>query len=59
MRGELEKAGPPLVLMDQDEFIAMLTENYDKLEPEFQGLVPLRKVYILAKVSRGRRRWCG
>lgn len=49
-RGELEKAGPPLVLMDQDEFIALLTENYDKLEPEFQALVPLRKVYILAKV---------
>ena len=26
-RAELEKAWPPLVLMDQDEFIAMLTEN--------------------------------
>lgn len=49
-RAELEKAWPPLVLMDQDEFIAMLTENYDKLEPEFQALVPLRKVYILTKV---------
>lgn len=38
------------MLMDQDEFISLLTENYDKLEPEFQALVPLRKVYILAKV---------
>jgi len=49
-KAELEKAGTPFTLMDQDEFIALLTENYDKLEPEFQALVPLRKVYILAKV---------
>ena len=49
-KAELEKAGPPFALMDQDEFIALLTENYERLEPEFQALVPLRKVYILAKV---------
>lgn len=49
-KAELEKAGAPFTLMDQDEFIALLTENYDKLEPEFQALVPLRRVYILARL---------
>jgi len=41
-KAELEKEGPPLALMDQDEFISLLTENYENLEPEFQALVPLR-----------------
>lgn len=35
-----------LSLVDREQFIKLLLENYDKLEPQYQALVPLRKVYI-------------
>ncbi len=48
---EPEHAGQPLTLMDRDKFVDLLTENYDKLEPEFQAMVPLKKVYIPVTVG--------
>lgn len=35
-----------LSLMDQGRFIEALLENYERLDPQLQALIPLRKVYI-------------
>lgn len=35
-----------ITLIDRDQFVNLLLENYDKLEPQYQALVPLRKVYV-------------
>jgi restriction system protein len=37
---------PDVSLLDRDEFINLLLEYYEKLEPEFQAKVPLRRVWI-------------
>ncbi len=37
---------PNITLIDRDSFVNFLLEYYEKLEPEYQALVPLRKVYI-------------
>ena len=43
---EPEKAGPPLVLIHRDQFIELLTEHYEAMEPEFQAMLPMKRVYI-------------
>jgi len=43
---EPEKAGRPLTLIDQDRFIELLCEHYDRLEPEFRAMVPLKALFI-------------
>jgi len=48
---EPERAGQPLTLMDRDQFVDLLTEHYHSLEPEFQAMVPLKKVYIPVTVG--------
>ena len=45
-RHEPERAGSPLTLMDRDGFVDLLIEHYEGLEPEYQAMVPLKKVYI-------------
>lgn len=35
-----------LTLLDRDDFINLLIQNYEDIEPEYQSLVPLKKVYI-------------
>lgn len=42
---ESEKRGK-ITLIDREQFVNLLLENYDKLEPQYQALVPLRIVYI-------------
>jgi len=37
--------------MNRDQFVDLLTEYYEKLEPEHQAMVPLKKVYIPVKVE--------
>ncbi len=37
--------------MDRDRFVALLTEHYEQMEPEYQAMVPLRKVYIPVKTE--------
>ncbi|MFO8079200.1 MAG: hypothetical protein R6V07_02735 [Armatimonadota bacterium] len=32
--------------MDRDQFVDLLTEHYEKMEPEYQAMIPLKKVYI-------------
>lgn len=43
---EVERATHPVATLDRDQFIALLIEYYDKLEPEFKARVPLRRVFI-------------
>ena len=43
---ECRRARHPIKTMDRDAFVDLLIEHYDNLEPEFQALIPLRKVYI-------------
>jgi restriction system protein len=37
---------PHITLIDRDDFVSLLLGQYEKLEPEYQALVPLAKVYI-------------
>lgn len=37
-----------LSLIDRDEFVRLLLEHYDALDPELQSAVPLRRVYVPA-----------
>ncbi len=46
-QSEAAHAQTPVKLLDRDEFIELLLENYQSLEPAFQALVPLRKIWIL------------
>ena len=50
-RREPDRAGAPLTLMDRDRFVDLLTEHYEQMEPEYQAMVPLRKVYIPVKTE--------
>lgn len=35
-----------ITLIDRDHFVNLLLEHYERLEPQYQALVPLRKAYI-------------
>ncbi len=35
-----------LALLNRDKFIDLLLEHYEKLDPEYQALVPLKKIYV-------------
>lgn len=35
-----------LVLIDLDRFVELLLEYYEKLEPEYRTLIPLKKIYV-------------
>lgn len=37
---------PKLALIDRDRFVTLLLEHYEKLDPEHQALIPLKKIYI-------------
>jgi len=38
--------GARITLIDRDQFVSLMLENYERLEPQYQAIVPLRKVYI-------------
>ncbi|MEO0085976.1 MAG: restriction endonuclease [candidate division WOR-3 bacterium] len=44
---EAEK-GARVTLLDLDELVGLLTEYYDKLDPDYKSLLPLRKVWVPA-----------
>ena len=44
-RYEAERANIPLTLMDLDDLVKALLENYEKLDMDSQRLIPLRKIY--------------
>lgn len=35
-----------MALIDQDKFVELLKDNYDRLSPEYQSMVPLTKIYV-------------
>jgi len=37
---------PNITMIDRDSFVELLLEHYDNLEPQYQAMIPLRKVYI-------------
>ena len=48
-RREADRAGTPLQLLDRDEFIELLLQNYEDLESEYKSWIPLRRVWIPTK----------
>ncbi len=45
-RHAAEGARQRVTLLDRDDFIQLLLDNYESLESEFKGMVPLRKVWV-------------
>ncbi|XGI84401.1 restriction endonuclease [Halorutilales archaeon Cl-col2-1] len=45
-RSEAQNAEQRVTLIDRDEFIDLLIQDYDDLESEYQATVPLKQVYI-------------
>ncbi len=42
---EAERSSIPLTLMDSEDLVKVLLENYDALDLQTKQLIPLRKVY--------------
>lgn len=38
--------GHPVRLIDGEDFVDFLLESYEKLEPEYKAMIPLRKIYM-------------
>ncbi|GGB03593.1 restriction endonuclease [Brucella endophytica] len=47
-RYEAERANIPLALMDLDDLVKSLLEQYDKLDSETQQLLPLKRIFVPA-----------
>ncbi|HZG28508.1 MAG TPA: restriction endonuclease [Ensifer sp.] len=47
-RYEAERANIPLALMDLDDLVKSLLEQYDKLDTETKQLVPLKRIFVPA-----------
>jgi restriction system protein len=43
---EARGAREPVTLLDREDFIRLLLEHYEDLEPEYKAQVPLRKVWV-------------
>lgn len=43
---ELERNRAKLRLIDGDEFVEMLLENYPHLSPRYRSLIPLKQIYV-------------
>ncbi|MEO0625226.1 MAG: restriction endonuclease [Pseudomonadota bacterium] len=43
---ELERNRVKLRLIDGDEFVEILLENYQKLSPRYRSLIPLKQIYV-------------
>lgn len=50
-RYEAERANIPLALMDLDDLVKSLLEQYEKLDLETQQLVPLKRIFVPAWTS--------
>jgi restriction system protein len=46
---EARGAREPVTLLDRDDFIRLMLEHYEVLDPEFKARVPLRKVWVPAE----------
>jgi len=45
---EAARSDKPISLVNWDRFVELLLEHYDRLEPEYQAAVPLRRMWVLA-----------
>jgi restriction system protein len=45
---EAQRSREPVTLLDRDDFIRLLLEHYEDLDPEYKAQVPLRKVWVPA-----------
>lgn len=45
-KDEARNADNRVTILDRDDFIDLLIQHYENLEPEYQALVPLKRVYI-------------
>lgn len=43
---ELERNRPKLRLIDGEEFVDLLLENYGRLSPRYRSMIPLKQIYI-------------
>ncbi|MDA2932147.1 restriction endonuclease [Nitrospinae bacterium AH-259-F20] len=43
---EARIANPPVTCLDRDQFVDLLLEHYENMEPELRAMIPLKKVYI-------------
>ncbi|TQM90151.1 restriction endonuclease [Roseinatronobacter monicus] len=43
---ELERNRAKLRLIDGEQFVEMLLENYNKLSPRYRSLIPLKQIYV-------------
>lgn len=41
-----KSSGKVVTLLDRDDFIQLLLENYEEIEPEYQALIPLKKIFV-------------
>jgi len=48
-RREPERSREPVALLDRDQFIQLLLEHYEDLDPEYKAKVPLRRVWLPAE----------
>lgn len=40
------RKNPRLALVDLDEFVSLLTENYHKMSSDFRAIIPLRRIWV-------------
>jgi restriction system protein len=43
---ELERNRAKLRLIDGEEFVEMILENYPQLSPRYRSLIPLKQIYV-------------
>lgn len=43
---EARTADRPITCLDRDQFVDLLIEQYEGMDPELQAMIPLKKVYI-------------
>jgi restriction system protein len=46
---EAQGAREPVTLLDRDDFIRLLLEHYEDLDPQYKARIPLRKVWVPAE----------
>jgi len=42
---------PNITLIDRDAFVDFLLENYERLQPQYQAMIPLQRVYVPVRTA--------
>ena len=40
------RKNPRIALVDSDEFVKLLTENYHKINSDYKAIIPLRRIWV-------------